>query len=499
MCLNQFHDVIPGSSIEIANIDARAIYARIEKQAAALLDDAVGRIIASAGLAAVAERRREFNGFAVFNGLSFAREEIVEISCGPISLSTQQSAGGNTLAIVRATPLSLSYTPVGASACQEVSAKANDGGFIMENGSVRVNLGSGARIRSFVLNASGREAIAQGSQGNIFRMYEDIPLFWDAWDVQIYHLQKSGVLDFSDCAGELIEAGPLRAAVRFSGMAISDKSTISQTVYLYADSDRLEFDLEVDWHESHKFLKVEFPLSVHSPQATYEMAYGHLERPTHENTSVDIAKFEVCGHRWADLSEYGFGVALMTDCKYGYACHSNVLRLSLLRAPKGPDGNADMHSHRIKYALLPHAGTFQSAGVIRQAHAFNNPLVARAVYKDDKARLEQPLGRAVYKEVGGWRLERMPPIVTSSTDQVVIDCVKRAEDGGDVIIRAYESFGGSCVAQVGLGSSFSSAIETNILEDEGERKQLQILGSGAERYIILRFRAFEIKTVKLQL
>ena len=153
-------------------------------------------------------------------------------------------------------------------------------------------------------------------------------------------------------------------------------STITQTMRLASGSRRLDFDTEVDWHEHHKFLKVAFPVDVHASRATYEIQFGHLERPTHTNTSWDVARFEVCAHRWADLSEPGYGVALLNDCKYGYDIHGNVMRLSLLRARAGPIPESDQGAHRFAYALFPHAGDLREAGVIAEAEAFNVPLVA---------------------------------------------------------------------------------------------------------------------------
>jgi len=136
----------------------------------------------------------------------------------------------------------------------------------------------------------------------------------------------------------------------------------------------LNFETTVEWHESHKFLKVEFPVQIRNSVATYEIQFGYVQRPTHFNTSWDVAKFEVCGHRWADLSEHGYGVSLLNDCKYGYAVHGNVMRLSLLRSAKNPDPSADMGTQKFKYALYPHVGTFQDAKTVQVALNYNSPL-----------------------------------------------------------------------------------------------------------------------------
>jgi alpha-mannosidase len=171
----------------------------------------------------------------------------------------------------------------------------------------------------------------------------------------------------------VVSAGPLRAEIAFE-RRIGERSTLSQVVRLDAESRRVEFHTTVDWHEEHALLKVCFPLAVRAPFATYEMPFGYAERPTHFSTSFDRARYEVPGHRFADLSEHGFGAALLTDSKYGYSCHGNELRISLLRAPKSPDPEADMGRHELAYALLPHGGGWRDAGVLAEAIRFNAPL-----------------------------------------------------------------------------------------------------------------------------
>uniref|UniRef100_A0AAY5ER63 alpha-mannosidase n=1 Tax=Electrophorus electricus TaxID=8005 RepID=A0AAY5ER63_ELEEL len=172
---------------------------------------------------------------------------------------------------------------------------------------------------------------------------------------------------------QVLSSGGLRGSVTFS-LRISAKSSITQEVILDANCPYIKFSTQVDWAEAHKFLKVEFPVQVRSSNATYEIQFGHLQRPTHRNTSWDWVRFEVWGHKWADVSEHGFGVALLNDCKYGYSVHQNIMTLSLLRAPKAPDANADMGHHEFTYAVMPHAGSFQEASVIQHAYNLNFPL-----------------------------------------------------------------------------------------------------------------------------
>ena len=224
---------------------------------------------------------------------------------------------------------------------------------------------------------AARESLAPGSQANHFVLFDDRPNNWEAWDVDIFHLEKRDEVPGAQSA-RVLEAGPLRAAVEFD-YELSPKSWIKQVVSLDALSSRLDFANEVEWQERRRYLKVEFPLEIHAEQATYEMQFGHVQRPTHFNTTWDMARFEVCGHKWADLAEPGFGVALLTDSKYGYAAHRNVLRLSLLRGPTSPDPLADLGRHHFRYALLPHAADFRAAGVIDEGYRFNVPLLVQPV------------------------------------------------------------------------------------------------------------------------
>jgi alpha-mannosidase len=236
-------------------------------------------------------------------------------------------------------------------------------------------------------------------------------------------------------------------------------------VRLDAGSRRLEFRTEVDWRERHRFLKVCFPLAVRAPRATYETAFGYAERPTHFSTPRDAARYEVPGHRWADLSEHGFGAAVLTDCKYGYSCLASELRISLLRAPTSPDPEADQGRHVFAYALFPHAGGWREADVVREAACFNAPL-------------RRGKGAAA------------PRSLASVDDpSLVLDTVKRAEEGDAVVLRLYEAHGGRGVARVRLGLTFSSARRANLLEDEGAA----LVVEGGE--IVVPYRPHELVTV----
>ncbi|KAJ0069635.1 hypothetical protein NL108_011564, partial [Boleophthalmus pectinirostris] len=410
LLLNQFHDVIPGSCIELVVEDALRYYEEIQGSGSKLLQNAL-TALSSGG-----------RSDAVFNPLSWERQEVVNVQGSGLlvcpALVQVPSVG---LAPVKPTePLS----PV------SVTVQA-DGTVLMDNGILRAVVNKDGSLASLCLVSSGsREALLDGCEGNRFVLFDDVPLYWDAWDVMDYHLQtRRPVVDLVDQT-RVLTSDQLRATVRFS-LRISDRSSITQDIIMDANCPYLKFNTQVEWRESHKFLKVEFPVSVHSPRASYEIQFGHLDRPTHRNTSWDWARFEVWGHKWADLSEHNFGVALLNDCKYGYSVHKNTLTLSLLRAPKAPDANADMGTHQFTYAVMPHSGHFQDASVIRCAYNLNYPL--RPAQCPPQA--------------GPWSA------FSVSSPAVVLETVKQAEDLTQaLVVRLYESH----------GSSVTSALRTSL-------------------------------------
>ncbi len=263
-------------------------------------------------------------------------------------------------------------------------------------------------------------------------------------------------------------SGGLRGAVRFRREF--GRSRFSQLMVLDAGSRVIRFECDVDWREEHKMLKVAFPVAVRSPQATYEIQFGHLERATSAGTPRDRARFEVCGHRWADLGEPGYGVALLNDCKYGHDVLGSVMRLSLLRAPTHPDPTADRGLHRFTYALMPHPGDFRGAGVIAAAEDLNAPL------------------RVVRGNLAG----RRRSLVEVDTPQVIVEAIKRAEDSEAVIVRIYEAWGRPCHALVRTTLSTSRAYMCDLLERNAEEVLVR------DGVVELDLTPFKILTLKLE-
>ncbi len=443
LLLEQFHDILPGSSIHWVYEDTRRRHAEV-------LEIASPTIAESLHVLARSDGDPSEEGLVSFNSASSDRSEVTELPDGSLEFVSAPACG---------------WSEVHSSRQQGIApVKVGDGW--IDNGLLRVAWDSSGLLTSIRDVEEGREVIADGRRGNLFQLHEDNPRFFDAWDVDRNYLDH--VVDLSSVdAIEIVECEPLRAGVRFS-MSFGD-SAITQTMRLAAASRRLEFHTEVDWHERHRFLKVAFPVSIRSTRATYEIQHGHIERPTVRNTSWDAARFEVCGHRWADLSEPGYGVALLNDCKYGYDIVDDVIRLSLLRGPGWPDPEADQGKHRFAYALLPHRGDLRAPdGVIAQAEWFNIPM-----------RIERGRGEG--------------RVVSIDRPGVSVEAVKWAEAADAVVVRICEVWGSRGPARVTLHRPFVSVSRTDALE--------RTLGplTSHDGSVDLHLKPFELVTLRFDL
>jgi alpha-mannosidase len=336
----------------------------------------------------------------------------------------------------------------------------------MENNHLRVQWDDRGLLTSVWDKHARREVL--GGPGNLFQLHDDNPARWDAWDLDLEYLDS--VTDVTDLAEQSIEeSGGLRGAVRFTREF--GRSRLTQRMILDADSRVLRFECEVDWREVHRLLKVAFPVTVSAPEATYEIQFGHLSRPTHAATSQARAMFEVCAQRWADLGDGDYGVALLNDCKHGYDIRGSTMRLSLLRAPTHPDPTADQGRHQFTYALMPHPGGFREAGVIEASEDLNAPL--RAVFSN----LPEGVARS---------------LVEVDTRQVIVETVKPAEDSDATIVRLYEAWGRPCRARIKTTLPAGRAALCDLLERE--RSEVQVLDGEVE----LEFTPFKILTLKLE-
>ncbi|MBC8140693.1 MAG: alpha-mannosidase, partial [Armatimonadetes bacterium] len=313
--------------------------------------------------------------------------------------------------------------------------------------------------------------------GNVLTVYADAPASYDAWNIDATALDSR--TDIADTATvesfAVTENGAVRAGIRV--IRTFRASTVTQNLFLYAHSPRLEVQTVVDWHEKQTLLCVHFPVAVHANFATYEIAHGVIERPTHTNTPLEQAAFEVPHHRFMDISEGDYGVSLLNDCKYGGCVRENDLRLTLIKSGIYPDAGADQGAHTFTYALLPHTGDYR-AETVDEAHAINYPLLSAFVKKSDKR-----------------ELPALPPdyALASVNDQgIIIDAVKKAEDGNGYVVRLYETFNTRGTATLSLGFDVTAAFVCNVLEENAE--PVVVTGGGD---IAFDYRPFEVKSFRV--
>lgn len=486
--LNQFHDVLPGSSIGDVYRDSTKIYEHVEYHAALIRDNAMDALFGNKVRASARGKRdqelsegaskkaQRGKGIVLFNTTPYKRDEVLIVPWDGSDESDTPQPGVIAVADVegfsmasfeqkRIEPpsegdvLSKKFAKVQVMEAGGSSGKPH---YIMENSFVRVHIDETGHVISYWDKEAGREIIERGAKANRFVLYEDVPFFWDAWDVELHHLEKGRCVSESDVRLEIGMKGPLLVSL-LRVISISPHSTIHQVISLSCVSRRLDFTCRIEWHESHQLLKVDFPLAIHTDQASFECPFGVVKRPTHRNTSWDVARFEVCGHRFADLSEPDYGVALLNNCKYGYAALKSCLSLSLLRSPKAPDPECDMGQHVMKFALFPHRGDVATGGVIGEAVKFNTELLWTAA--SPKLYDDRWLGKSVlqfhWAKAGpgdphdGFKFDncmREGPQgerCSCVTAPIAIETVKMAEDSmKEVIIRAYEPRGCRGVARL---------------------------------------------------
>ncbi|MEJ8661345.1 alpha-mannosidase [Streptomyces sp. MS1.AVA.4] len=435
--LHQFHDILPGSSIAWVHREAEKTYAAVTEELRSIVD-AAQRALAGDPRAST---------HVVFNAAPHTRAGVAAGGAAP-----KAPADGRSV----------------------TAADRPGGGFVLDNGLLRVEVDGRGLVVSAYDQAADRETVAPGRAANLLQLHPDFPNMWDAWDVDAFY--RNTVTDLVDADEvDLTDRRPQAASVRV--VRSFGSSRVTQTLTLTAGEKRLDIDTEVDWREREKFLKAAFPLDLHTDRYACETQFGHVHRPTHTNTSWDAAKFEVCAHRFVHLEEPGFGVALVNDSTYGHDVTRDVrtdgttttVRLSLLRAPRYPDPGTDQGVHRFRYALVPGAGI---GDAVREGYALNLP--ERRVPGD----------------------ARVAPLVSIDNDAVVVTAVKLADDAsGDVVVRLYESRGAR--ARVRLDASFASGsvIACDLLERPSpDGPALTTTADGAT----FALRPFQITTLRLK-
>ncbi len=473
VCLNQFHDIIPGSSIN-------QVYEESQQQY-----ELIARLAQEARTGALASIARQLSGhLLIVNPTSFERvdlaywpehlpagQHLVNLQTGQ-PVYTQRAESGTWLALESHRPFGITSVQVvsgeGVTCASELLATRS----LLENSFVRVELNVDGDITRIFDKVAGREVLAPNSLANQFQAFEDRPQFWDAWDLDIFYDDKMWTAQ-SATSVRLVEQGPLRATLEIERQILHSHYT--QRISLSYNSPRLDIATSIDWHERHILLKVAFPVDILNPAATYEIQWGNVQRPTHRNTSWDWARFETCAQKWVDLSEGDYGVSVHNDGKYGHDIRDNVIRISLLRSPTSPDPLADQGQQTFTYSVLPHTGVWDER-TIGAAYALNDPLIVHnGAALDEQSACTSDL----------------ESLIVAEQPNIVIETIKQAEDGQGVIVRFYESQRRR--GPIALTASFplQAAWQTNLLEHN--ERELAVDG----RQVMLSVHPYEIVTLRL--
>ncbi|MBQ8351053.1 MAG: alpha-mannosidase [Clostridia bacterium] len=440
---NQFHDIIPGSSIREVYDDCDQMYKRIR---------AIGENAISAAASSIAEKIKAEGRYIVFNPHSFENNDIVVVD-GQAYYVTGIPAKGYKVIDLKEQKNSILIS-----------------GRNIETPFFSVSFNENYEIVRLFDKKNAREVLTDGSIGNRLMIYQDYPYNWDGWEMSAYHEDKGYPLT-AYTSHETVDEGA-RVGIRLVRPHLS--STVTQTIWFYQDLDRIDFETHLDWHEQHQFLKAEFPVDVNADHATYEVQFGTVERPTHSNTSWDAMKFEVCGHKYADLSDNGYGVSLLNDCKYGHNIHDGVMKLTLLKCATYPNPVADQGAHDFTYSIYPHAGNLTAADTLRHAYNLNLPMT-------------------VCKGMDGdGNLPEIYSTISCNRENVIMETVKESEDGEDLIVRMYDAKNMRSVCHITFGFAVASVEICNLMEEKGA--PIAICNNSVD----ITIKPFEIVTLRIK-
>ena len=462
---NQFHDIIPGSSIKEVYDDCRVDYNKALDIAHKVKAESLGKWI-----------NQEDNVYTIINSSNWKKDEIVEV------VNTAEGSwldkDGNKLEATKDRAIwsvevknvpAMGHTTITFEEGKSVEEKSvfKVDGKVMETPFYKVEFNDIGQFTSIWDKEYKREVLAENERANVLQMFEDKPLAHEAWDIDMFYQEKMREIDNLETF-EVIENTNLKLVVRLGWKY--GKSTVKQDVVFYAKDRRIDFKTWVDWRERKQLMKVAFPVDIRATYATYDVQYGNVRRANHWNTSWDWAKFETVAQKWVDLSERNYGVALLNDCKYGHDIKDNVIRLTLLKAAMHPDIEQDQGEHEFTYSLLPHAGDFVDADVVPKAWALNQPLDV----------------------VGGSAASKEGSFIEIDNDYVELDAVKKSEDGKYIVLRIHEYTGSKQDVNIKINHEIAGWMESDLMERPIEDLR-------EEQVISLHVKPYEIKTVLVKL
>jgi alpha-mannosidase len=432
--LNQFHDILPGSSIAMVNDEAVASFAKRAECLEALIDRAISALCGQGDVP------------VAFNAAPHAQRGVPALSAAPVA--------------------------PGEGPASVVDGTGAGGSIVFDNGLTRVELDPNGHIVSLRDLVVGREVIPPEALGNVLQLHPDLPNKWPAWDVDAFYRNVHQDLEPAHSI-TVLSGGPQEAAVRVE--YVFGRSRAVQVLRLAAGHRELVVDMEVDWYEHDRLLKVALPIDVHADVSSSEIQFGHVQRPTHNNTSWDEARFEFVAHRFVHVGEPGYGVAVVNDGIYGHEVRAlprtgggraTLVRLSVLRSPNFPDPRGENGAHRFRYAVVPGAAL---ADAVRHGYHFNLPLRAAMAEREVK------------------------PLLVVGNEAVVVEAVKAADDrSGDLVVRAYESLGGRATTTVRANFPVGRASLTDLLERRQEDLDVE-----AGRLVHLELKPFQVVTLRL--
>lgn len=457
---NQFHDIIPGSSIHEVYEDSRRDYEVIRQIGEEVVFDYTKKALVD----------RE-SSYTVYNASGWKLDTMAVVRGSDTGIYTDEA--GNVLLSQQVEGMHYVYVkdvpPMGHKTIlftkgKELPEKSvfTVNGKNIETPFYSVSLNDYGQITRLYDKEEGREVLVRGERGNVLQVFEDKPLDNDAWDIDIFYQQK--MREITDLTVfEVTKCGALCLTIHMEWKYMN--TTVSQDMTLYSLDRRIDFKTDVDFQERQQLLKAAFTVDVRSTYATYDIQYGNVRRPNHWNTSWDQARFESVGHRFADLSERNYGVALMNDCKYGYDVKDNVMRISLLRSGLQPDHLQDLGRHQFTYALLPHKGDFVEGGVVESAYALNNPM-------------------DVYE---GVEEDTCGSFFTLDNEQIEVDAVKKSEDGRYLVVRFHDFAGARQRVELKPSFAYKAWAESDLME--------RPLAEFTDGKVAMELHPYEIKTV----
>ena len=490
--LNQFHDILPGSSMKEVYEVTKREYEQLAEEGGRLLKERK-EAVAGAG-----------DGVTVFNTLGFTRSSLTVLPDGVKSLTDKgetlpsQEIGGLRYSLTGEIP-SKGYSVYGAvreadggtageaaggteaaGGVVEDSAAESGGdtpfsvlktadGFVITTPFAKVDMAADGSFTSLLDLSESRQVWKEGEAGNRLRIYEDKPIYYDNWDIDVFYTEKYWDLD-EPASIAVTSEGPLCLQITVNRSFMH--SRMIQDIRFYAHSPRIDFNTWVDWKEHQYLLKAGFPVDVHTDEAAFDIQFGNVVRKTHTNTSWDRARFESCGHKWMDVSESGYGVSLLNDCKYGHSVREGCIELTLIKSGIEPNPDTDNEEHVFTYSLYPHQGTWREADTQKEAADLNQPLSA----------------------VNGGMPGESYGFAGVKGDSVVLETVKRSEDGNGIILRLYESRNKRVNAKVSLSCAPVTVTECNLLEEPIDEAGGLMIDRDGFSFVI---KPYEIKTYKV--